>query len=150
LPSAAETVPGWTSFLQTLMQSHPGLASCLMEGLPSLEDQNNRLVVAFAADKVFQMERLAQDRGTLERHMATCWGRPLQLRLITAGTAQRSGEQEAIRRAVAPTEQEVLEEVCREDRSLSRLVELLQGEAVAEPEGAGWQPEAGGPQDRDV
>jgi hypothetical protein len=138
--AAAETVPGWTSFIQALLKSQPGLASCLMEGLPSVDEKCGRFMVAFAADKAFQMQRLCQERQLLEEKLSTRWGH-LKLELVTAEPDSTGGLTdlcESLRQSVAPTEIEALQRVCREDHQMSELVELLQGEPVPEQEQDDW------------
>jgi hypothetical protein len=136
--AAAETVPGWTSFIQALMQSHPGLASCLMEGLPSLDEKRRCLLIAFPADKAFQMDRLRQEQAVIEERMAASWGRRLTLELMTTAAEKVGDLPEAVRRRVAPTKAESLAEACRTDQPLSELVDLLQGEVIPEPERQSW------------
>jgi len=132
---AAETVPGWTALIQALMEAHPRVASCLMEGLPSLDENRGRLVVAYAADKDFQMRSLERDRKLVEQRLAETWGRPLSLVLETGTTGTQASElKESVRRQVAPTEQEALREACATDKPLSDLVELMGAEPVAETE----------------
>ena len=137
--AAAETVPGWTGFIQVLLDSQPGLASCLMEGLPSLDAQRNRLVVGFPLEKTFHMQRLSQERHTLEEKMTAHWGRPLKLELVATASQDTGDLRNRIRRKVAPTEQELLESACRQDRPLADLVELLQGESLPLQERETWR-----------
>jgi DNA polymerase-3 subunit gamma/tau len=137
--AAADTIPGWTGFIQALLDSHPGLASCLMEGLPSLDPKRSRLVIAFSTDKAFQLERLGQERRTLEERIADHWGRRLKLELMTATEVPLNGLRDEIRREVAPTEQEVLQNACRKDQPLAELVNLLQGEPLSPQERETWR-----------
>jgi DNA polymerase-3 subunit gamma/tau len=145
-PAAADTVPGWSSFIQVLLDSHPGLASCLMEGLPSLDGERNRLVVGFPREKNFQMERLTQERATLEDRVSAHWGRRLRVDLIVTTQADVGEVRETVRRQVVPTEKENLIDACRDDQSLAELVELLQGEPASPQERETWravQPDPG-------
>ncbi len=145
---AAETVRGWTPFVQTLLKTHPGLAACLMEGLPSLDEARGRLTVAFPADKAFQMGRLEDHRQVVEQRVARSFGAGVRLVLTTSTEASAPAQadlRENIRREVAPTEQEALQAVCREDQQLSALVKLLDGETLPEHEQRAWRDE---PEDR--
>jgi len=137
--AAADTVPGWSSFIQILLDSHPGLASCLMEGLPSLDGERGRLVVGFPLEKTFQMERLAHERATLEDRIFAHWGRQLKVDLIVTTQPDVRELRETVRRRVAPTAKEILVDACRDDQPLAELVELLQGEPVSPQERESWR-----------
>ncbi len=146
--AAADTIPGWTGFIQVLLETHPGLASCLMEGLPSLEDHDQKLVVAFPTDKIFQLQRLRQGMATLQEKIGAHWNRNLKLELVTTTASETGNLREDIRRQVAPTEQEVLAAACQQDGPLANLVGLIQGEPVPADEREGWSGDrqAGPPQ----
>jgi DNA polymerase-3 subunit gamma/tau len=143
--SAAETLPGWTAFIQTLLASHPGQASCLMEGLPSLDEASRCLIVAFPPDKTFQMHNLERERSIIEPRAAEVWGSGLKLQFVTSAQDESSRLCEDVRRQVAPTVKESLEAVCQEDRPLSDLVELLEGEPVPDQEREAWYRESNTP-----
>lgn len=141
--AAAGTLPLWTELVGVLMQSHPGVAACLLEGFPSLDEARGRLTLAFPAEKSFQMERLEQERAVVLEKLAAVLGRPLQLVLTVAGETGRRDLRDAlreeVRRAVAPTENESLAAACQADPRLADLVELLEGEAVPAAEREDWQ-----------
>lgn len=141
--AAADTIPGWTGFIQVLLEVQPGLAACLMDGLPSLDSEAGRLVVAFPPEKDFQLARLRQELPQLQERVAGHWGRPLQLTVVTTDTDDAGALREDIRRSVAPTEKEVLAAACRSDRPLADLVDLLQGEPIPLEEQDSWLHEAG-------
>jgi DNA polymerase-3 subunit gamma/tau len=137
LPAAAAgTVSGWTAFLESLLASHPGLASCLLEGMPSLDEAQRRVVITFPAEKVFQVRRLAQEQELLQRKVARSWP-GMRLVLVTGG--EENGQlRESIRQRIAPTEQERLEADCRQDAQLAQLVDLIEGEPVSAGEREAW------------
>jgi hypothetical protein len=119
-----------------------------MEGLPSLDEARGRLTVAFPADKAFQMGRLEDHRQVIEQRVARSFGTGVRLVLTTSTEASAPAQadlRENIRREVAPTEQEALQAVCREDQQLSALVRLLDGEMLPEHEQRAWRDE---PEDR--
>ena len=64
---------GWTALIQGIMATHPRIASCLMEGLPSLDEERGRLLVAYPPDKAFQLRSLESDRALIEEKMAAIW-----------------------------------------------------------------------------
>jgi len=136
--AAAATITGWTGFIQVLLDAQPGLASCLMEGLPSLDQERGRLVVAFPADKAFQLDRLNREREILTERVIAHWGRPLRVDLVASDAVEEVPDRERIRREVAPNEREILQNACREDRPLSDLVELLQGVPLSDQERRHW------------
>jgi DNA polymerase-3 subunit gamma/tau len=143
---AATTIPGWTDLVRSLLESHPGLAACLMEALPSVDEARSRLTLAFARDKSFQMKRLTEDQTVLADRVATVWGRQLRIELVAADAASDHERKESLRREVAPNDREILERACDEDRSLGRLVDLLHGQPLPESEREKWRrPDAAAP-----
>ena len=142
--AAAGTVAGWTDFVNAVMGQNPGLASCLMTGLPDLDREAGRLTVAFEPENAFMLSRLEEGRADVEGHVATFFGESLHLVLELVGTGAGPSEeqQEALRREVAPTDRETLERERRDDTVLDRLVDLVQGEPVPEAERERWRPEA--------
>ncbi|MFH1844729.1 MAG: DNA polymerase III subunit gamma/tau [bacterium] len=151
--SAAETIPGWTGFIQALYRSYPGLASCLMEGLPSLDEAGRRLTIAFPADKAFQMQNLERARDSLEPRVADTWGDKIKLQFVVLATGPDNGFCENLRKEVAPTSQEKLADACNDDETLAELVDLLKGEPISDQEQDTWShqeappPPANGPVD---
>jgi hypothetical protein len=138
---AANTVTGWTDLVNAVMSQNPGLASCLMTGLPDLDREQNRLTVAFEPENAFMLDRLEQGRADLERHVNAFYGQTLKIVLQTvgAGAGPSTEQQEAVRREVAPTDRETLAEECQTDPTLGRLVDLVKGEPVADTEREKWQ-----------
>jgi len=140
--AAAGTVPGWASFIDAMMQTDPGLGSCLMEAIPSLEGED-RLIISCPAGKTFQLSRIRNEISRLEQRVKERFGRKLVLNLVDAETdaaADKASKahRENLRRRVAPTDQEELTAACREDSTLAGLVELLDGEAVPSQEVPNW------------
>jgi hypothetical protein len=67
------------------------------------------------------------------------------LQTVGSGAGPTVEQQEAVRREVAPTDRETLAQECRQDADLGRLVDLVQGEPVADAEREKWQrPESPG------
>ncbi len=135
---AAETVTGWSAFVETLLRTEPRLGACLMEALPSLDEARGRLVLAFPAEKEFQIEQVRQELPVLRERVAAFFGRPLIPELLAGDSRPDGGLREAVRRRVAPTEREALEAACRTDTSLAGLVNLLDADPIAEAERAAW------------
>jgi DNA polymerase-3 subunit gamma/tau len=136
--AGAQTVAGWAGFITALMSSHPRVAACLLEALPSLDEARNRLVIAFPEDKVFQMNNLAADRELITEAAAAHWGRSLKLEFVTGSEPADRPARDELRRRVAPTSAESLAAACRTDRALHDLVELMRGEPLAESERERW------------
>ncbi|MHB8080386.1 MAG: hypothetical protein ACYDIE_14170, partial [Candidatus Krumholzibacteriia bacterium] len=136
--AAAETVTGWSAFVETLLRTEPRLGACLMEALPSLDEARGRLVLAFPAEKEFQIEQVRLGLATLRERAAGVFGRPLVPVLVTGDARPDGGLREAVRRRVAPTEREALDAACRADAPLAGLVDLLGADPVAEAERADW------------
>ena len=137
--AAAETVNGWTALIQGIMATHPRIASCLMEGLPSLDESRGRLLVAYPADKAFQLRSLENERSLIEEKLATIWGRKLRIELIIGQDGPQPAATESIRRTVAPTEREMLTRACENDANLRALVQTMQGEPVSDGDGEQWR-----------
>ena len=139
--AAAGTVEGWTEFVQAVNQRNPGLAACLLDGLPALRPDAGVLTVAFAPQNAFMLRQVEAGRAELEARLAACFGRPLKLEPIMAAADARlpDDQREAIRRTVAPTERELLARQCARDPQLGRLVELVRGEPLPADERERWQ-----------
>ncbi len=139
--AAAGTVSGWTGFLDTIMNRHPGLAACLMVGLPDLDLEGGCLTVAFEPDQQFMLQRLEDARADLEQQVTGFFGRPLRviLQAVAAGDGPNRDHQDQVRRVVAPTERETLARECQDDATLGGLVDLVGGEPLPEAERERWQ-----------
>ncbi len=139
--AAAGTVEGWTEFVDAVMRQNPGLASCLMTGLPQVDLDAGTLTVAFEAGNAFNQTLVENGRGDLEQHATAFFGRPLRLEveLIADGSGPSVERQEAVRREVAPTDRESLNRQCSEDQALGRLVDMVQGEPLPDTEREKWQ-----------
>jgi len=135
---AATTIPGWTDLVSALMESHPGLASCLIEALPSVDPEGRRLTLAYPAEKSFQLRQLEPALGIIEEKVAAIWGKKLRVTAVVAERGRERQEIEGVRRAVAPSDREILERACQEDRPLNELVEILRGEPLPEAERENW------------
>jgi DNA polymerase III subunit gamma/tau len=138
--AGAATFAAWTSFLDSLMQTHPRVAACLMEGLPSLDAEAGRVTIAFAAEKAFVLKNLAAEVPLLEEKLSTFLGRGVKIRLEAVADPQDQAAvvHEEIRRQIAPTDREALADDCRQDDKLGRLVDLLKGEPLPESEREKW------------
>ena len=147
---AAGTVTDWTGFVQVVMQGSPGLASCLMTGLPDLDLDGGQLTVAFEPDNAFMMRQIENQRESLTDTIASVFGKPLKLELVLvgAGAAPSRELEEEVRREVAPTDVETLAKERAVDPALDRLVGMVRGEPLPETELERWQqasPPAGEP-----
>jgi DNA polymerase-3 subunit gamma/tau len=138
---AAGTVSSWTDFVQSVMRQQPGLASCLMTGLPDLDREGGRLTLAFEPDNGFMMARLEECRADLQQYVDGFFGpgMTLVLQLVGDGAGPSQAQQEAVRREVAPTDREVLARECQQDEVLGRLVDMVQGEPLADAERDKWR-----------
>jgi DNA polymerase-3 subunit gamma/tau len=138
--AGATTLSAWTPFLDSLMQTHPRIASCLMEGLPSLDAEAGRVTVGFAADKAFVLKNLAAEAPLLEEKLSSFLGRAVKIRLEAVADPSEAAavSHEEIRRQIAPTDVETLADDCRKDDTLGKLVDLLQGEPLPESEREKW------------
>ena len=139
--AAAGAVPDWTGFVEVVMQTNPGLASCLMTGLPEVDLAGGRLAIAFEPENAFMLKQIAHGQEALAGPIASVFGKPLRLELtlVDAGAGPSRDEQEAVRRHVAPTDVETLARERRDDPQLDRLVDMVRGEPVAEAELERWQ-----------
>lgn len=137
---AANTVDSWTAFVDVVMRTHPGLASCLMTGLPDIDLEAGRLAVAFEPNDAFMLKRLEEGRTTVDGCVAEFFGRPLTLDLVLVndGAGPTQAQQEAVRRQVAPTDAEILTRQRADDPLLDRLVEMVRGEPLPETERERW------------
>jgi len=136
--AAGSTVPGWTRLIDALMQQSPRVGSCLMEGLPSLDQENGQLTVAFSEDKTFQVTSLQADRKIIEDTASLQYGKPVKVALILGSVGQSSDTREEIRQEVAPTRQEDLDKACQEDSALGGLVDMMGGQPLADSERDKW------------
>ncbi len=138
---AAGTVTDWTGFVDQVMRSNPGLASCLMTGLPDLDVAAGRLTVAFEPENGFMLRQVEANRAALEPHIAAAFGKPLRLdlMLVDAGAGPSQEQQDEVRREVAPTDVETLTRQRADDPVLDRLVGLVQGEPLPETELERWR-----------
>ncbi len=136
----ASTFSAWAPFLDSLMQTHPRIAACLMEGLPCHDATAKRVTIAFAAEKAFVLKNLAAEVPLLEEKLSSFLGCGVKIRLeaVADQAAQAAAVHEEIRRQVAPTDREALADDCREDDKLGKLVDLLKGEPVPESEREKW------------
>jgi hypothetical protein len=123
------------------MRQQPGLASCLMTGLPDLDREGGRLTLAFEPDNGFMMARLEECRADLQQYVDGFFGpgMTLVLQLVGDGAGPSQAQQEAVRREVAPTDREVLARECQQDEVLGRLVDMVQGEPLADAERDKWR-----------
>ncbi|MBK8166557.1 MAG: DNA polymerase III subunit gamma/tau [bacterium] len=142
LTSADLAVPGWTRYIDALMKRHPRLGSCLMMGLPELDEAGACLRVVFAPDKKFMVDSIADGTGTLAEMAAAQWGRPLRVMLEYGQRGQQVEVAEEIRQEVAPTHREELRKACAGDPALGDLVDLLGGQPLPESERQRWDPPA--------
>lgn len=142
LTSADLAVPGWTRYIDALMKRHPRLGSCLMMGLPELDEAGTCLRVVFAPDKKFMVDSIADGTGTLAELAAAQWGRPLRVLLEYGQRGQQVEVAEEIRQEVAPTHREELLKACAGDPALGDLVDLLGGQPLPESERQRWDPPA--------
>lgn len=142
LTSADRAVPGWTRYIDALMKRHPRLGSCLMTGLPELDEAAGCLRVVFATDKKFMVDSIAGETGKLAELAAAQWGRPLKVLLEHGPRGQQVEVAEEIRQEVAPTHREELRKACAVDPALGDLVDLLGGQPLPESERQRWDPPA--------
>ena len=95
--AAGETVPGWTRLIDTLMSKAPRVGACLMNGLPSLDQESGRLTIAFAPDKSFQVSSISDEGPTIAEAAAKILGRPIKVDLVLGDRGQREETKEEIR-----------------------------------------------------
>ena len=140
LTAAATAVPGWMGLIDQLMKKNPRLGSCLMNGLPRLDEDGNRLTVSFAEDKKFQVTSIADECSTIEKQINTLWGRTIKVELVLGERGQADAVKEEIRQEVAPTHREELDKACRQDKPLEDLVDIMGGQPLADSERELWDP----------
>ncbi len=135
---ATVAVPGWSSFLQQMLQRQPGLAACLLEGWPELVG-DSVLRLTLPADKTFHWSQLQQQQEVLAQEIRRAFGRDLELdRVAVVDPPQQRREREQLRRQVAPTLQEELESARRRDPDLDAVAGVLDGEVVPDSEQDDW------------
>ena len=135
---AGATVPNWTLVIEQLMQKSPRVASCLLEGLPSLDKDAGLLTVAFAEDKSFQASSINAERKLIETVVTGLLGKPTRLEIQIGQAGQDLNIREEIRREVAPTASEELDEACHRDQALGHLVDLMGGKPLSETDVEHW------------
>ena len=140
LTAADMAVPGWTGLIDQLMKQNPRLGSCLMNGLPRLEKDGNRLTVSFTQDKKFQVTSIAAECSTIEDQINALWGRRIKVELVLGEQGQTHDVKEEIRQEVAPTHREELDKACQQDKSLGDLVDMMGGQPLADSERERWVP----------
>jgi DNA polymerase-3 subunit gamma/tau len=140
LTAADAAVPGWTGLIDLLMKQNPRLGSCLMNGLPHLNEVGNRLTVSFTEDKKFQVTSIAAECSTIEEQISVLWGRKIKVELVLGKQGQASEVKEEIRQEVAPTHSEELDKACKEDKSLGDLVDMMGGQPLPDSERERWDP----------
>ncbi len=141
-PAAGETVPGWTRLLEVMMQRAPRVGACLMNGLPSFASDGRRLVIAFAADKGFQVRNIEGDKEQIGALASELWNKTIKVELVLGLEGQTEQVSEDIRREVAPTQHEELKQACHDDPDLDSLVEMMDATPLAEGEQEHWQDKA--------
>ena len=121
-----------------MMRRAPRVASCLMEGLPSLDLEGGRLTVAFAEEKKFQVTSIQAECASIEEVALHQYGRPMKVELVLGKSGQKDLVKEEIRQEVAPTAREVLDKACQTDEALDKLVETMGGQPLPETEREKW------------
>ncbi len=132
-------VPGWTRLIEVLMQKMPRVGACLMNGLPSFDAQEGRLVIAFAADKEFQVGSIQGDKEQIARLAAELWQTPVKVELVLGSGGQAEEVREDIRKQVAPTRNEELKKACAADPALESLVEMMDAAPLPASEQEQWE-----------
>jgi DNA polymerase-3 subunit gamma/tau len=140
LTAADAAVPGWTGLIDQLMKQNPRLGSCLMNGLPHLDEGGNRLTVSFTEDKKFQVTSIASECATIEEQISALWGRRIKVDLVLGKQGQASDVKEEIRQEVAPTHREELDKACKQDKSLGDLVDMMGGQPLPDSDRERWDP----------
>jgi hypothetical protein len=140
LTAADAAVPGWMGLIDQLMKQNPRLGSCLMNGLPRMDEDGKRLTVSFAEDKKFQVTSIADECSTIEKQINTLWGRTIKVELVLGERGQADAVKEEIRQEVAPTHREELDKACRQDKPLEDLVDIMGGRPLADSERELWDP----------
>jgi len=142
LTAADAAVPGWTGLIDQLMKQNPRLGSCLMNGLPRLDEGGKRLTVSFSKDKKFQVNSIAAECSTIEERINALWGRRIKVELVLGDQGQADAVKEEIRQEVAPTQREELDQACLNDKSLGDLVDMMGAQPLPESERERWDPTA--------
>jgi len=135
--AAASTVSGWSGLVEGLLARYPALGACVLEGMPS--DAGDRVVISFPAEKTFQLEQVEQSLEILQEASRKHLGKDLVLSVVNGEDTVRSEHREALRRTVAPTEDEALRKACGKDSALGDLVRMLDAQAVPDGEREDWQ-----------
>ena len=135
--AAASTVSGWSGLVEGLLSRYPALGACILEGMPS--DEGNRVVISFPAEKTFQLKQVEQSLEVLQEASRKHLGKDLVLSVVSGEDTARAEHREALRRTVAPTEDEALRKACGKDAALGDLVRMLDAEAVPDGEREDWQ-----------
>ena len=134
-----DKLPGWTELIDELMRTAPRVAACLMEGLPSVDQERGVLTVAFARDKAFQVKSLQADNTCIAETASRIWNCTLRVDLVLGQTGQSRTGHEEIRQEVAPTMSEELDKARQGDPMLDQLVDSMDGEPVSETEQDKWK-----------
>ena len=139
--ASAGAVPDWTSFVSVVMQTNPGLASCLMTCLPEVDLDHGRLKLAFEPENDFMMRQVEVGAESLASHVTRTFGKPLalELMLVETGEGPSQDQQDAVRQEIAPTDRETLARQRTEDPTLDKLVDLVRGEPLPDTELERWQ-----------
>ncbi len=137
-------VPGWTRLIEVLMQKAPRVGACLMNGLPSFDPQQGKLVIAFAADKEFQVGSIQGDRERIAQLASRLWQKPVKVELVLGRQGQQETVREDIRKQVAPTRNEELKRACADDPALDSLVEMMDAAPLPPGEQEQWDDPADG------
>ena len=135
--SARVALPGWSAFLQQMLQRRPGLAACLLEAWPEPRgDDVLRLLLPRA--KRFHWQQVQQQEAVLAREVADAFGRRLELAAADAPEAVPAPQRDSLRRDVAPTRAEQLARARRDDPVLDAVVSALDGEVLPVEEQDAW------------
>ena len=124
------------------MQKAPRVGACLMNGLPAMDEDGGRLVIAFAADKEFQVGMIREECGLIAETATRLWQRPVKVELVLGDRGQDAAVREDIRREVAPTRSEELDQACANDPVLGSLVEMMDAAPLPEGECDKWEDKA--------
>jgi len=108
------------------MKQYPRLGSCLMHGLPQMND-SGLLTVYFAKDKKIAVSRISGECDTVAELGAKLWGKPIKVDLVLGQRGQVEEVKEEIRQEVAPTHREELDKACADDAALGDLVDMMGG-----------------------
>ena len=137
LAAAATTVPGWTEFMGAMLQEAPGVAACLLEGVPS-PDGAERIALSFPQDKEFHLQQVQQGLATVTDLARRHLGKSVVLQLVDGDHEARREHREELRAKIAPTESESLVQARREDPALDRLVDVIDGQVLPDAEREDW------------